>query len=205
MITACWTIWKSRCLFVFEGKQPNPAVLVDQVLKLLMEGVQAQRSQGDQQQCNQDQRVAQREAGQPLLGYFHPPSAIQHPPSMASNRTSSPHVQVSSHGGVDPSSSEAHRRSPAPPRIQSMGQHRRGEPQHWVGSTLGTVKINCDVAWDSVSGRGGIGVVARNHEGRIIGGISRSDWAPSSVFLEANVVLFGVHLVVEKGWKSVIF
>lgn len=164
-----------RCLLVFEGKQPNPSALVEQVQKLLKECVHAQRCQADLQLLPQDLQATDRKAGQPLLVDNHPPVADHHPPSIASNLADSPHVQVSIHGGVVPSSTEPHVQvsihggevpsSTEPLQHQPMGQHRRDGAMHWFGPNQGTVKINCDAVWDSSTGRGGIGVVARNHDG----------------------------------------
>lgn len=48
---------------------------------------------------------------------------------------------------------------------QQMEQNRMNGIKHWLGLAQGVVKINCDAAWNSITSQGGIGVVARNHEG----------------------------------------
>lgn len=39
--------------------------------------------------------------------------------------------------------------------------------QAWTPPSRGSVKVNCDAAWNGSTGAGGIGVLARDHEGRI--------------------------------------
>lgn len=111
VITACWAIWKAQCPFVFEGKHPNPAGVAEQVLKQLMEGVQANISHRDQQQGYQrtarreaGQPMIQGEAGQPLQGDPVPLRTSQHPPSMDPNRSIPPQGMVRPHAGMDPRS-----------------------------------------------------------------------------------------------------
>lgn len=44
------------------------------------------------------------------------------------------------------------------------------ETQGWRASTPGTVKVNCDAAWYNQTMLGGISVVARTSDGRIVRG-----------------------------------
>lgn len=74
------------------------------------------------------------------------------------------------------------------------GQH------HWIRPTEGIIKINCDAACNGGTGDGGIGVLARNHEGRIVGGTQCAKWTASIEILEARYVYEGVKLVIENKW-----
>lgn len=70
--------------------------------------------------------------------------------------------------------------------------------------TRGAVKINCDAAWNSLTGEGGIGVIARDHEGRVLGGAHSSERSASIVTIEASAVYEGVKLATENRWESVV-
>lgn len=42
----------------------------------------------------------------------------------------------------------------------------------WSAPDVGCIKLNCDTSWEEATGRGGLGVIARDHDGRICGGCS---------------------------------
>lgn len=75
--------------------------------------------------------------------------------------------------------------------------------QKWTKLRLGTVKLNCDAAWTSSTGRGGIKVIAGNHAGEVVAGYQSSEMAVSINFLEARAVYEGVKLTIENSWESV--
>lgn len=47
---------------------------------------------------------------------------------------------------------------------QQCGNNHRADQHHWIGPPRGSVKINCDASWDSLTGEGGICVIARDYE-----------------------------------------
>lgn len=67
-------------------------------------------------------------------------------------------------------------------QVNRFSQHRRDQQMMcsteplveteptWRRLVLSTIKINCDATWSSITGRGGVGVLARNHEGEVVGG-----------------------------------
>lgn len=77
-------------------------------------------------------------------------------------------------------------------RTATMQARPSGTPaaqvRYWIPPEEGSIKINCDGAWSSSSGHDGVGVVARNHAGAIVGGFFSSEWASSSGLLEARAV-----------------
>lgn len=58
----------------------------------------------------------------------------------------------------------------------------------WARPSRGTVKLNCDAAWITQTVRGGIRVIARNHEGQVLAGFHRSEAVSSIEQLEATTV-----------------
>lgn len=48
--------------------------------------------------------------------------------------------------------------------------HKPLNNQEWEASGIGFVKVNCDASWSRQTKMGGIRVVARNSDGRLIGG-----------------------------------
>lgn len=62
----------------------------------------------------------------------------------------------------------------------------------WERPSWKSIKINCNAAWCSSTKTGGIGVIARNHRGEIVGGFHGSEEANIVEYLEARVVLKGL-------------
>lgn len=69
---------------------------------------------------------------------------------------------------------------------------------------MGKIKLNCDAAWSAKSKLGGIGIIARDHEGRLKGGWHGTIRAASTEEVEARAVLEGVRLAVSMEWQNVI-
>jgi ribonuclease HI len=76
----------------------------------------------------------------------------------------------------------------------------------WIAPTEGELKANVDAAWDSMTRRGGIGVVVRDHQGNPV----LTDWrfmpgCAGAEDLEALACLEGLkHLIALKGRSSVL-
>lgn len=69
----------------------------------------------------------------------------------------------------------------------------------WERPTEGIVMINCDAAWSASSRQGGVGVIARDKDGCMVGGWHDKVAGGLVEEIEANVVLHGVRLAVAKG------
>lgn len=54
------------------------------------------------------------------------------------------------------------------------------------------------------TGNGGIGVIARDSHGRVVGGVHCAEQSTSAVALEAKAVLLGVKLAIENNWDSIV-
>lgn len=39
----------------------------------------------------------------------------------------------------------------------------------WSRPETGCIKVNCDASWVCATGRGGIGIIARDHDGQVVG------------------------------------
>lgn len=59
-------------------------------------------------------------------------------------------------------------------RTEPMGGSATQTQSHlrWTKPTVGAIRRNCDASWCNQSRRGGIGVVARNAEGHLVGGLN---------------------------------
>lgn len=88
---------------------------------------------------------------------------------------------------------------------QSPFSPTRLKPTYWKKARPGAIKINCDGAWDASSKRGGIGVVARDETGALVGGRNDSCVDFGADIIEARALLSGVELAIEKGWNTVEF
>lgn len=66
------------------------------------------------------------------------------------------------------------------------------------------IKVNCYGAWDGRTGKGGIGVIARNEQNAILAGRNTQGRAISAISTEAMAVLQGVELTVHHKWSDVI-
>lgn len=69
--------------------------------------------------------------------------------------------------------------------------------QTWKRQSQDAIKINCDATWCRSTKRGGIGVIARNHNGEVVGGYHGLEVADNDEYLEAHVVYEGIRLAVE--------
>lgn len=90
-----------------------------------------------------------------------------------------------------------------PQTLQNHTENRDNIAQVWARPRPNTVKINCDAAWATSSGKGGLEVITRNHGGEIVGGAQRMKASDTINYLEVMAVLEGVKIVVANGWKSV--
>lgn len=188
-----------RCKMVFEGRLPDPAVVVSQVLQLVKDCSDLQAtSSGHRLQQLPSSGIARRPADHLPRRSAAEEGSSTHS-GVSPDQTSTRDVDSSIHAGVPPTIS-------LPTRLQSRPEQQHQIPGGsarvtvdplWVSPGQGVVKVNCDAAWDPSSGLGGIGVVARDNEGRLLGGFHCSESAHSSVFLEAKALFFGIKLTLD--------
>ncbi|CAB4262087.1 unnamed protein product [Prunus armeniaca] len=74
----------------------------------------------------------------------------------------------------------------------------------WVNPPVGTVKINCDAAWDKVSNATFDGVVIRDHTGILLDGIAHCFQSLSVVQAEFHAIRSGLELAHVRGFTNVI-
>lgn len=65
------------------------------------------------------------------------------------------------------------------------------------------VKLNCDGAWCSTTGQGGIGVKVRDHTGTMCGGRQNAKVGGSPEEIEAHTIVEAVALAVNIGWPNI--
>ncbi|KAL4368983.1 hypothetical protein GQ457_05G013760 [Hibiscus cannabinus] len=75
----------------------------------------------------------------------------------------------------------------------------------WTPPESGIIKLNCDAAFDKISGCATTAVIARDSSSCLIGGISSSFLATSASSAEAYAIRLGAILAKEKGYANVIF
>lgn len=63
----------------------------------------------------------------------------------------------------------------------------------WTLPGFGLFKINSDAAWDPVSLKCGLAVLARNSSGALIGGMSLQSVASSAIAAEAKAIELGIQ------------
>ncbi|KAK8484185.1 hypothetical protein V6N11_030987 [Hibiscus sabdariffa] len=88
------------------------------------------------------------------------------------------------------------------------GKHPRARPllstPTWSPPPAGTIAITVDGAFTQAQGAG-IGVVARDSAGTVLGGFAQHSVVPgSSASAEAAAVLVGLHFACEQGWSTVV-
>lgn len=66
-----------------------------------------------------------------------------------------------------------------------------------VRPNINTIKINCEAAWSSDTGRGRSGVVARNFKGQLVSVTHGAEVTEGIEYLEAKAVFLGVKLAVD--------
>ncbi|ONI27191.1 hypothetical protein PRUPE_1G073500 [Prunus persica] len=74
----------------------------------------------------------------------------------------------------------------------------------WVNPPVGTVKINCDAAWDKVTNAAFDGVVIRDHTGILLDGIAHCFQSLSVVQAECHAIRSGLELAHVRGFTNVI-
>ncbi|OMO95606.1 hypothetical protein CCACVL1_05358 [Corchorus capsularis] len=75
---------------------------------------------------------------------------------------------------------------------------------HWHAPEDGWIKINVDWAFDLKSGHGVVGVVARDHTGKLCGGTGKSVAVLDAASAKVIALKTGSKLAVEKGCNRVI-
>ncbi|KAL3820475.1 hypothetical protein ACJIZ3_006380 [Penstemon smallii] len=89
--------------------------------------------------------------------------------------------------------------------ISSFSPSTRPINPNWNPPPPGTIKINVDAAVDEAKGSVGLGIVARDHEGAVLGWSSEkcdAFWDPLTA--ESIALLRGLELSIAKGWRHVI-
>lgn len=74
---------------------------------------------------------------------------------------------------------------------------------NWHTPPYGCVKINCDGAWKSASGKAGFGGVFRDYQGIVLGAFCSHLDIPSSVAAEVMAVIKAIELSWVRDWKHV--
>ncbi|PRQ44148.1 putative ribonuclease H-like domain-containing protein [Rosa chinensis] len=67
----------------------------------------------------------------------------------------------------------------------------------------GFIKLNSDGSWISTSGEGGIGVIARNEHGQLMGGTAKSVTTSTALQVELQAISDGLSLAISNGWSNV--
>lgn len=75
--------------------------------------------------------------------------------------------------------------------------------QVWSTPSQEVINVNCDASQCRLTKNGGIGVIARNSEGHVIGGATHILKGKDAESLEAEAILLGIKLAIEKGWNQV--
>ncbi|XP_039173794.1 uncharacterized protein LOC120296180 [Eucalyptus grandis] len=68
----------------------------------------------------------------------------------------------------------------------------------WQPPPLGTMKINLDGSFPTASHRGSIAGMARDHSGRLLGGITRSVSASSALETEIQALILSLHDLIQQ-------
>lgn len=79
-----------------------------------------------------------------------------------------------------------------------------GIPLSWKRPNPGVIKINTDAAWYNVTNKGGLGAIARNHRGQIVGDFQGAEVADNVEHLEARAVYEGIRIDMDMLWENVI-
>lgn len=66
-----------------------------------------------------------------------------------------------------------------------------------------TIKVTCDASWCKLTWTCNIGILARNSEGQLIGGLNRKMTNDDIEMLEAMTILYRTRLAIENEWKQV--
>lgn len=89
--------------------------------------------------------------------------------------------------------------------FESKAPHDRRHA-HWVSPSHDTIKINVDAAVNMLDDRVGVGVVARNSEGKVLLSAAKSISPVTSVErAELEAFKWAVELVKNQNWDKVIF
>lgn len=101
-----------------------------------------------------------------------------------------------------------------PDRISDLGENRNvrqnGEGiqvrnnAKWMKPENETIKVDCDAAWAASTSSAGIGVLARNREGRVEAGLAKLFKAGSATVAEALAAREGLRCAVERQRSAVI-
>lgn len=82
-------------------------------------------------------------------------------------------------------------RRPAPNPVGQATQSSR----RWEKPTNGAIKINCDASWCPRTHAADIGVLARDGEGTVIGGVNRKTWSKDITTMEALAKVRGTSVL----------
>lgn len=128
----CWSIWKSRCCFLYQGEPLSPVLTITRALCLMKD-----------------------------------------------------------FWNVSPTSTHMDPLSPS----SLVG---------WSPPPINFIKLNCDAAWNKLTCKVGLGVVARNHQGLCVGGLAKPSICDSVLIAECEAVLEGLLLARDSQFGRVI-
>jgi ribonuclease HI len=85
------------------------------------------------------------------------------------------------------------------------GKKKKRPISYWCFPPSGRLKINVDGSFHAASGKGGIGVIIRNEDGRVLAALQRSLPFISSAFqAEAEACRAGLKVAMQQGWDNII-
>ncbi|KAL6129255.1 hypothetical protein ACLB2K_072608 [Fragaria x ananassa] len=127
-------------------------------------------------------------------------------PTPSSNHTD----HTTSHQPFLPNANHDHQPSNFPSHQITSAQTQSHSPSStlphtWLAPPQGIIKVNPDGAWNSEDYSAGIGIIARDSEGKLVSGAASSTSAQSSIEVEAKATLEALSLAQTGNFSGVIF
>lgn len=88
--------------------------------------------------------------------------------------------------------------------VSRVSSQQRNMYDKWFRPRSGFVKLNCDAAWREDDFSTGIGVVARNDSGKLVGGFQNSFKCDSVSLAEGLAIVDSIMLAKSSKWRSVV-
>ncbi|KAK8562232.1 hypothetical protein V6N12_049278 [Hibiscus sabdariffa] len=84
----------------------------------------------------------------------------------------------------------------------SVSTPTKSSNPHWTPPPIDYTKINTDGAFDLTTHAAGIGVIAHDHLGSVIGGLAQhSAHCQDALHAEFSAIVAGLHLARDSGWR----